>query len=35
MNELRPESEIWTLDRDFKIYRRHRRSSIPLISPFS
>ena len=34
MNELQPESEIWTLDRDFKIYRRHGRSSIPLISPF-
>jgi len=34
MNELHPESEIWTLDRDFKIYRRNGRSSIPLISPF-
>lgn len=34
MNELHPESVIWTLDRDFKIYRRNRRSSIPLISPF-
>ncbi len=34
MNELHPESAIWTLDRDFKIYRRNRRSSIPLISPF-
>jgi predicted nucleic acid-binding protein len=34
MNELHPESAIWTLDRDFKIYRRHGRSSIPLISPF-
>ena len=34
MNELHPDSEIWTLDRDFTIYRRNRRSSIPLISPF-
>ena len=34
MNELHPESEIWTLDLDFKIYRRNGRSSIPLISPF-
>lgn len=34
MNELHPESEIWTLDRDFKIYRRNGRSSIPIISPF-
>ena len=34
MSELHPDSAIFTLDRDFKIYRRHRRSSIPLISPF-
>lgn len=34
MNELHPDSEIWTLERDFTIYRRNRRSSIPLISPF-
>ncbi len=34
MNELLPDSAIWTLDRDFKVYRRHRHSSIPLISPF-
>ncbi|MBK8477906.1 MAG: PIN domain-containing protein [Opitutaceae bacterium] len=32
--ELHPQSSVWTLDRDFKIYRRNRRSSIPLISPF-
>lgn len=34
MNEVHPESEVWTLDRDFRVYRRHGRSSIPLISPF-
>jgi predicted nucleic acid-binding protein len=34
MAELNPEAAVWTLDRDFRIYRRHRRSSIPLISPF-
>jgi predicted nucleic acid-binding protein len=28
------QSPVWTLDRDFKIHRRNRRSSIPLISPF-
>ena len=32
--ELHPHSSVWTLDRDFKIYRRNRRSSIPLISSF-
>jgi predicted nucleic acid-binding protein len=34
MCELNPEAEVWTLDRDFRIYRRGGRSSIPLISPF-
>jgi hypothetical protein len=34
MCELNAEAAVWTLDRDFRIYRRHRRSSIPLISPF-
>lgn len=34
MCELHPEAEVWTLDRDFQIYRRGGRSSIPLISPF-
>jgi predicted nucleic acid-binding protein len=34
MSELNAESAVWTLDRDFRVYRRHRRSSIPLISPF-
>ncbi len=34
MSELRAGAEIWTLDRDFQIYRQHRRAPIPLISPF-
>ncbi len=34
MSELRPEAAVWTLDRDFKIYRRNRHSLVPLISPF-
>ena len=34
MSEQHPQASVWTLDRDFKIYRRSRRSSIPLISPF-
>jgi uncharacterized protein len=34
MAEQHPHHPVWTFDRDFKIYRRHRRSSIPLISPF-
>jgi len=34
MTEQHPHASVWTLDRDFKIYRRNRRSSIPLICPF-
>lgn len=35
MAERHPDSPVWTLDSDFKIYRRNRHSSIPLISPFA
>ncbi len=34
MAELIPNSRVMTLDRDFSIYRRHGRQSIPLLSPF-
>ena len=34
MAELRPEACVWTLDRDFKIYRLHRRQTISLVSPW-
>jgi uncharacterized protein len=33
MSELVPASVIFTLDSDFRIYRRHRRQKIPLLMP--
>ena len=33
MAELRPEACIWTLDADFRVYRRHRRQTLPLVTP--
>ena len=33
MTELRPNSRVFTLDSDFKLYRRNRRQIIPLIFP--
>lgn len=33
MSELYPDSAVFTLDSDFKIYRRNGRQPIPLISP--
>jgi predicted nucleic acid-binding protein len=33
MSEKRQDVRIFTLDRDFKIYRRHGRQIIPLIFP--
>jgi uncharacterized protein len=35
MAELREGAKVMTLDSDFRIYRKHRRHVIPLISPFS
>lgn len=35
MSELLPKAQVWTTDSDFTIYRRDRRSLIPLISPSS
>jgi predicted nucleic acid-binding protein len=34
MTELLPDPVILTTDSDFKIYRRHQRHTIPLLSPF-
>jgi len=34
MTELAPESQVFTADRDFRIYRRHGRQVIPLLAPF-
>jgi len=33
MCELHPHAQIWTLDRDFHIYRQHKTKKIPLIIP--
>ena len=34
MSELQPRSQVMTIDRDFLIYRRDGRLTIPLIAPF-
>jgi predicted nucleic acid-binding protein len=33
MSELAPDRIVFTLDDDFRIYRRHRRQMIPLLIP--
>jgi len=33
MSEKRQDARVFTLDHDFKIYRRHGRQAIPLIFP--
>ncbi|MCH7990512.1 MAG: hypothetical protein IID46_15330 [Planctomycetes bacterium] len=33
MAELHPESKVWTLDSDFRHYRKNRRQNIPLLIP--
>ena len=33
MTELTPQSTVMTLDRDFRIYRKHGRQVIPLLMP--
>ena len=35
MAELHPSSRVMTLDRDFTIYRRHGRQTIPLLAPYA
>ncbi len=34
MIEQNPGSALFTLDRDFRVYRQQRRRVIPLIAPF-
>ena len=34
MSELYPRAKVWTTGSDFTIYRRNRRSQIPLVTPF-
>jgi predicted nucleic acid-binding protein len=31
--ELHPRCKVWTLDTDFRIYRRNGRQTIPLLTP--
>ena len=33
MSELWPEAPVYTLDSDFRVYRRNKRQSLPLICP--
>ena len=33
MAELRADACIWTLDRDFEVYRKNRRQSLSLVKP--
>lgn len=33
MSELYPEHELLTVDTDFRVYRRNKRDSIPLLCP--
>ena len=34
MSELYPRAKVWTVDSDFTICRRNRRSLVPLVAPF-
>jgi uncharacterized protein len=34
MAELKADSCVWTLDRDFQFYRKHGRHSISLVAPW-
>lgn len=33
LSEIHPRTRIWSLDADFRIYRRHGRQAIPLLMP--
>ncbi len=35
MSELNRDSVLFTLDRDFRVYRRNGRQRIPLLAPFA
>jgi len=34
MAEIHSHCVVWTLDRDFHIYRQHGRQTIPLVTPY-
>jgi predicted nucleic acid-binding protein len=33
MAELKPDACIWTLDGDFRVYRKNRRQTLALVTP--
>jgi hypothetical protein len=33
MSELWPAAPVFTLDSDFRVYRRNKRQSLPLVCP--
>lgn len=33
--ELQPDCQVFTVDRDFLVYRRHGKQGIPLLAPFA
>lgn len=33
MAELRPDACIWTIDADFRVYRKNRRQTLALVTP--
>lgn len=35
MYELGPDAPVFTLDSDFRVYRRNKRQSLPLICPWT
>ena len=34
MAEIHRDGRVWTVDRDFRFYRRYGRQLIPLLAPF-
>ncbi|MFN0300371.1 MAG: type II toxin-antitoxin system VapC family toxin [Burkholderiales bacterium] len=34
MAELKPDAVVWTLDRDFQVYRKQSRQSLSLVAPW-
>ena len=34
MAEMNPSSQVFTLDEDFRVYRKNRTEMIPLVAPF-
>lgn len=34
MSEIHPDCVVWTLDRNFRVYRRNRRQTMPLVTPW-